>query len=199
MGGGSFLFGMESNWLDVANDALNNLGSPSISSFDDKTKAANLAKNTRKRVVDYVLGEHSWACAQERLSLPPDAQAPAFGYQSQFTMPADGVRLLLIENVDPQRYKIEGNRVLANTDVLHIVYIKVPDFPVYLRPYVKECISWYWAVKMAYSLCQDSNLRQECLQNYTRALQHGKHLNASENPHGVLTARHLLNIKLGGR
>jgi len=51
-------------------------------------------------------------------------EAPAFGYDHQYVLPADFIRLRLKDTYYHYKFEIEGNRLLTDHDEKHITYVK---------------------------------------------------------------------------
>ena len=76
------------------------------------------------------LRDGAWNFAVKRASLPALAAVPAHGYDAQFQLPSDSLKLLRVDGYQRLRYRVEGNRVLADTggplDVLYAADITEP-------------------------------------------------------------------------
>lgn len=110
--------------VQICSNALLMLGDKPINSFDESTDRSRLAKNVYPSVRDYLLRSHPWNCAIKREILAPDSTAPAFDYQNRFLKPGDWLRTLSVgkEGCRPD-YLMEGDYILANTNVLYLRYI----------------------------------------------------------------------------
>lgn len=74
---------------------------------------------------DAVLRAHPWNCAMARAVLAKNATAPAWGFDNQYTLPADPycLRVYRLEEPDAD-YQVEGRRLLTNEGPpLRILYI----------------------------------------------------------------------------
>jgi len=90
---------------------------------DDSRKAV-IARVRWPIIRDGLLRSHKWNCAIRRAVLAPDAEAPAWGFESYFTLPHTPycLRLLEIEDYN-EDYQIEGRKVGANVLELKIKFI----------------------------------------------------------------------------
>lgn len=110
--------------VSICSNALLMLGDTPISSFDDGSDRARLAANIWPTARDYVLRRHPWNCAVKRVTLNPDAEAPAFDFARQFTLPGDFLRVLSVgQQGERVPYKVEGRKILSDESVLMLRYI----------------------------------------------------------------------------
>jgi len=113
-----------SSSVTICSNALMMLGDAPISDFDEDNDRARRAKALWPIVSDYVLRRHPWNCAIKRVTLSPEATAPAFDYAYAFTMPGDCLRVLSVgmEGERP-RYKVEGRKILMDFNVCQLRYV----------------------------------------------------------------------------
>lgn len=112
--------------LDIANWALMLLGQGRISSLsDDSPKAENIAAGW-DMVRDSAIDKQAWHCHIERASLPADSAAPLWGFDYQFTLASNVIRVLQVgefypgpdlssnRNSDTALFRIEGRKILTS-------------------------------------------------------------------------------------
>ena len=81
--------------LDIANWALMLLGEKRVSSLsDDRANAENILAGW-DMVRDAAIARQAWNCHIERASLAADSTAPEWGYEAQYTLAGDVVRVLV--------------------------------------------------------------------------------------------------------
>ena len=108
--------------VDICNGALNQLGATTILSLTEDSKNARLCNSRYTQVRDGLFRTHPWNCLQKRVELAADTTAPAWGFTSAYTLPADCLRLLRILDYD-SNYKVEGRKILSNTSTMKILYV----------------------------------------------------------------------------
>jgi hypothetical protein len=108
--------------IEIVNFALGEVGSNLITSFDDLSAEATLAKAQYKSIRDAVVISREWTFAKTRYVLAQDAVAPAFGYLYQFVLPTNVLRVLRVydttgldTSTQLDDWIREGFRVLTNT------------------------------------------------------------------------------------
>jgi hypothetical protein len=116
--------------IELCNRALIALGAQPISSFDDATVEAEVARHLYPSLRDALLSSHPWRFATMQASLPQSTLAPAADYDCAFQLPPDFLRALSAGLPDRGRgldYRISGRRVEANADALVLTYVYRPD------------------------------------------------------------------------
>ncbi len=114
--------------LELCNVALAHLGEARIASINDDTVTARACLLHYGPVRDEVLRSHRWNFAIVRSQLI-ETTAPAFGWSRAFTLPADCLRALEINDNEvgdwiSETWAIEGRLVLTNAEAVNLVYVK---------------------------------------------------------------------------
>lgn len=114
---------MAQSSVDCCNSALQKLGAASITSLTDNSREArqcSIAYDSNRRSE---LRKYRWNFATTRAVLAPDADAPAFDYLYQFTLPTDCLRILLPRDADLD-WVVEGRKILSNdSSILNLRYV----------------------------------------------------------------------------
>jgi hypothetical protein len=164
---------MVSAEVDICNMALIRVGAKRIISLDDDTKAALLCKQYYEQTRDEVLREHEWNCATERASLARLSEAPAYGFEYAYQLPASPfcLKVIEMESQDYWPYKVEGRKLLTDNEECNIRYTKKMENPAEMDSYLVECIALRLATHLCESLSADANKTQALLGEYLVALQ----------------------------
>lgn len=115
---------------EIANLALSKLG-PGGGYLTDLSTDDSVAGDALRRVYvairDEVLEAHAWSFAQKRAVLAADVAEPLWGYENQFTLPNDCLKLLAIEGVavlNGAAYTIEDDKLLTDIEApLNVRYL----------------------------------------------------------------------------
>lgn len=171
--------------ISICSNALLQLGKKAIASFEDDNDNAVLCSNLYPLERDSILREHYWNCAMKRAVLAPVAIAPAFGFEAQFLLPSDFLRLYQVGDywVGDQRcpgYKLEGRNVLADGTVLPIVYVYRADESGWDSKLV-ELMTARMLWKLAYPVTQSTSLREELKDEYQRLAKTARAIDAQED------------------
>jgi KUP system potassium uptake protein len=97
---------MASN-VDIYNDALNELGQPSVSSATANTAGAKAIHAVFATELDLFLEEHPWNFAKARASLARRTGTPLFGFKYLYALPSDFLSIWQEERPD-MLYRGEG-------------------------------------------------------------------------------------------
>lgn len=180
--------------IDIVNRGLAKLGDMRITSLDDPTEAASLAASLYGPVRDAEIEAHAWNFAKSRIMLPADMEAPAFGWERQYTLPADCLRVLeagpwpqaIMSGFigrDTSAFALEGRKILTNHGpALNLIYLRrVEDSGFYPAVFV-EVLACKLAVEMAEGLSGSNSKRQLALTEYDLAVRQARRLNAIGHP-----------------
>ena len=137
--------------VDICNGALNQLGASTILTLTEDSKNARLCNARFTQVRDAVFRSHPWNCLQKRVQLAADSDAPAWGFTTQYTLPADCLRVLTILDYDAD-YKIEGRKILTDNSTMKILYISRIEDPNEYDELLRETLSAALAADIAYAV-----------------------------------------------
>ena len=145
---------MANSKSEICNIALAKLGSsPTLVDINqDDTKTAQFFRVIYNTARDSLLRQHLWRFARKRAVLAPLSTGPLFDGGNYFQLPVDCLRVIGTDGDYENAYGrwfIEGNKIVADTDVLNIVYISSVDDPTLYDPIFTEAL----AVKLAHDIC----------------------------------------------
>lgn len=172
--------------VEIANAALQKLGASAITSFNDSSKSARESNKCYDRLRQKLLRQHVWRFAIKRAQLPALSEAPLFGYDKQYQLPSDFIRLAARNQEELQFYQsmnIEGRKILTNLEApLKIRYVAEVTDPNEMDPVFRDLL----AVDMAHEMCEPitnsnvklANLKQERKDTMAEA----RRVNAFETP-----------------
>ena len=176
--------------VEIVNRALSKLGDMRISSLDDGSKSAAVASSMFEMVRDAETAAHSWNFAKTRKKIPAEVETPAFGWEYQYLLPTDCLRVLeagpwpaaVMGNYigrDTRSFIIEGQRLLTNLGpALDLIYLqRITDAGLF-PPVFVEVLACKLAVEMAESLTGSNSKRELAWNEYERAVSLAKRLNA---------------------
>ena len=176
--------------VEIANVALGMIGEPSITSFNDDLASARAANLRFPTVRDAVLRAHVWNFAKARQQLAKLAQNPPFGYDAQFQLPADWLRMVEVNpgpGVHPSPiapdYKIEGQRLLLNgSDTAQIIYIRRETDTTKWDALATEAFAARLASELAVAITQNRTLAQQLFDQYQVKLAEARSVDAMDEP-----------------
>lgn len=181
--------------IQVANRALTKLGAARIISFDDDNKQGRAIKSCFYDLRDDELRAHRWSFAMKRTSLAADSDAPAYGYQYQYTLPSDFLRLDMVNDEYPSAimdnyigseyndWSIEGGKILSDLQApINLRYAAQITDPNYWDVNFREALACRIAAELAEDLTQSNQKRQLAWDEYKQAINRAVHTNAIEKP-----------------
>lgn len=182
--------------VSICSNALLMLGAQPINDFNESNDRARLAANLYAGARDSLLREHPWNCAVKRILLAPDVETPVFGYPYSFTLPADYIRALTVNEGYRKDYLIEGRQILTHANSVKLKYVfQNTDVNTYDSSLI-NLLEMLMAAKMAYAITQSTSMSQFRLEEYQMALRVAKAQNGLEYPPETLGESLLLEQRL---
>lgn len=166
---------MASSSTEICNEALARLGEASISSIDDNSVAARACKLHYEPVRDKLLRSHRWNFATTRAVLSQLSPAPLFGWDYQYQIPADCLRVLDINDtadgdVITDEWVVEGTKILSNADTINLVYIARIETVGLFDDLFADALSCKLAVRLSESVRGTTGKTAELLEIYEQII-----------------------------
>ena len=181
---------------EICNLALTKLGeSNRITTIDDDTKPARELKAVYDMTRDALLRGHRWHFAMTRTALASLVAAPAWGYDTQFQLPPDFLRLDFVgdfyvgtdlsefRGTESMFYALEGGKLLCDLDdPLNIRYVaRIEDTSLY-DPLFNEAFACKLGLQAVEALTQSNSKQESIAAQYDVAIREAKRTNAIERP-----------------
>ena len=165
--------------VDICNGALNQLGATTILSLTEDSKNARLCNSRFTQVRDGVFRSHPWNCLQKRIELAQDTTAPAWGFSYAYTLPADCLRLLRILDYD-SNYKVEGRKILSNTETMKILYVSRVTDPNEYDELLRETLSSSLAADIAFAVTSNNTTATNMYNLFQDKLKDARFVDSTE-------------------
>ena len=165
--------------VGICNGALNQLGATTILSLTEDSKNARLCNSRFTQVRDALFRTHPWNCLQKRIQIAADSTAPAWGFKFAYTLPADCLRLLKILDYD-SNYKVEGRKVLSNTETMKILYVARVIDPNEYDELLRETLSASLSADIAFAVTSNNTTSQNMYQLYQEKLRDARFVDSTE-------------------
>ena len=165
--------------VDICNGALNQLGATTILSLTEDSKNARLCNSRFTQVRDGVFRSHPWNCLQKRIELAQDTTAPAWGFKYAYTLPADCLRLLRILDYD-SNYKVEGRKILSNTETMKILYVSRVTDPNEYDELLRETLSSSLAADIAFAVTSNNTTATNMYNLFQDKLKDARFVDSTE-------------------
>lgn len=184
---------MAGSVVQVANRALTKLGAARITSLSDDVKAARAIASCFDDLRDDELRAYRWQFAMKRTSLAALASTPAFGYLYQYQVPADFLRIDMVDDRYPDPvpdnyigrelldWVLEGNLILTDIAApLKLRYVAQITDPNAWDPCYREALACRIAAEIAEDLTQSNEKRRLAWAEYDKAINKAVRINAIE-------------------
>lgn len=170
--------------VQVCNNALTTIGEDSIVSLTDNSKAARLCNLQYEIQRDALLRQHLWNFAIERTSLPRLTTSPAFGFNNEFQLPSDFLRMVRTEfsdDIRPEKYRIEGRKLRTDSDTVKIEYIRKVIDPNEFDSLFIDLLASRLTVVLALPLTDSKSMLQNMSSLFVFKLSEARLADAQEN------------------
>ena len=165
--------------VGICNGALNQLGATTILSLSEDSKNARLCNSRYTQIRDALFRTHPWNCLQKRVQIAADTTAPAWGFKNAYTLPADCLRLLKILDYD-SNYKVEGRKVLSNSETMKILYVARVTDPNEYDELLRETLSASLSADIAFAVTSNNTTSQNMYQLYQEKLRDARFVDSTE-------------------
>jgi hypothetical protein len=189
------------NAVSICSNALLMLGAHPINDFNDAAQLSRavLCSNLYPHMRDKLIRSHPWNCCIKRALLAPDAVPPPFGYEQQFELPADFLRVLEArERGELIDYLLEGRSILADTVSLELRYVFRNVNEETWDSGLVELATLEMAALLAYPITQSASVRDSMKQDLIMATKVARAVDGQEDPAQTLGDEHLLGARFGG-
>ncbi|WP_339542534.1 hypothetical protein [Pseudomonas sp. JAI120] len=184
--------------VSICSNALLMLGAQTINDLNEPVDRAKIASNLYPTVRDDLLRTHPWNCTIKRVLLAPDATPPAFGYDNQFELPADFLRVLEVGQAGQQiDYLVEGRNILANATSVELRYVYLNDVENTWDASLVGLLTLAMACAMAYPITQSSTLQAAFEQKLAMAKKVARAVDGQEDPPQTLGDERLFAARFG--
>lgn len=182
--------------IQICNSALMKIGANLIDSLTDGSKEANACTQRYIPSKRSVLRMHPWHCAIRRVVLSPLTSTPAFGYAYQFRVPADFVRVVIVNPETESDYKVEGQMILGDFTTLDLKYVSDVDESL-IDDLIAEAIACYLAWDISFFITQSNTTKDVMNKDLKMIISKAKLANAQELPTQEVEANYFLEQRLG--
>jgi len=183
--------------VDVCNSALVQIGAKPISSLTDNSDAARTCNTIYEAARDKLIRMHPWNFATKRIALAEVLPAPVSGYDHQFGLPADCLRVL---NNDDENYDwmIEGRALLTDESAVIIKYLsRITDVNQWDSLF-REALELLLQSRLAIPMMNAPDVANQKLQEFRLFLIDARLADAQEGNGDVIYDEDIINARFGG-
>ena len=171
--------------VDICNSALTKIGATLITSLTQSHKNATACNARYEDLRDDLLRTHTWNFATERVKLAQLSTEPTFGYDYEYQLPSDWIRVVSVHDVDYDRavvkYKIEGTKLLTNASTIYLRYIKVVTDANEMTADFREALAWRLAAELAFPIANSGTMHDRMMVGFKSALRRARSADAIED------------------
>lgn len=177
--------------ITIVNLALLDVGSAKIGSLTEDSPEAAAANLVYDEALEYVLEAHDWDFATTRVQLAALSATPAFGYDHQYQLPADFVRLIGAWDNDDETGELDfriakgpsGGKVIeTDADALYVKYVAKVTDPNVMTPSFRKTLRYELAMPLAIKLHQSSTLADAMEKKRDKALRDARGIDGIQAP-----------------
>jgi len=165
---------MATTETQICNLALSRIGASRILAIDSSSVESRACLLHYEVVRDEVLRAHRWNFAIKRETLTALATDPSFGWEKQYQLPSDYLRMLQLNGweagEDPSRWEIEGRLLLTDQTEVEVKYIYRNTDASQYDPIFVQALACKLAAALAKEISGSSTISQEQLQEYERVI-----------------------------
>lgn len=169
--------------VSICNQALGEIGDTTIIvALTDQNKAAKYCNIFYADTRDALLAMFQWNFAVRRVTLVQLSATPEWGYNFQYQLPADIIKVLREENLHV-KYRIENDKLLTDEPSAKIKYIKKITTPGNFDPLFTMALVALLAHRLAKPLADGSTqTRRDLMDMFKERIKQAKAANSMEDP-----------------
>ncbi len=184
--------------VSVANLALTDLGADRIIALDEDSENARKVNAVFFLLRDAVLRSHPWNFAIQRRAFNQTVNTPVFGFDSEFQIPGDVLRILTPENRGYTEFVREGDKILVNdTSFKARCIVRIEDPTLWDEAFVVTFAARI-AAELAYSITDSRPVAVEKWEIYRLKYRQATGVDAQEGTPQEFLADEWLDSRLGG-
>lgn len=147
---------MGSAKIEIANNALSELGEPPLSSLATVSLPAETVEVHYDDTLEDLLGKADWRFAVQKSSLSRDVLAPLNEWQYQYTLPAQFMRMVSL--YPRSDFELYGLKLYSNAPELACDFVQKVSESYFPPPFVR-LVSLELAVRMCMTITGDVDLK----------------------------------------
>lgn len=182
---------MTTTKVSICNEALSMIGAKPIQSFEDNTENARRCASVYDSSRRALLRMHPWSFAKKRVQLAPVSTHPSFGYGHSFPLPRDFIRVIDAGEIN---YEIESRHILADTNLINLVYVSDNDNEQLWDSLFSECMALYLVRKLAKPITGSQAEADSAWQQLQSLLKQARAINGQERPAQDFAADYYPNL-----
>jgi hypothetical protein len=174
---------MATSSVQIANSALVKLGiTELLTAMSDSNVRGRTMNEQYDKCRKMTLRSHPWNFAMTRTSLTAEVTTPDFGWDYQFVLPSDCLRVWHVGELDSDDIKWirESNKILCDEESVDITYIKNVTDTTLFDAMFEEALALCLAADTCFALTQNRTLAADLKKEFEMAVRVGRSIDAQE-------------------
>jgi len=166
--------------VSICNTALTMIGADRINSFDEDTSNARACNAIYDQLRKEELISHPWNFATERVQLAQLSSTPAYGFNYEFSLPTDYLRIIAVQY--DYAYRVEDFKLRSDQAPFRCEYIKdVEDVSEFSYAFI-QLLTARLALELCYPISNSASLTERMEARY---LQKRKWATSADSQEGT--------------
>jgi len=173
--------------IAIGNRALQKLAAGSITALSDGSVLGDAVGLVYSDTRDFVLSQANWNFAIKRVVLTALSSVPSWGFAAEYTLPADSIRVVKIEDARPDDWSVEDGKILSKQGTtINVLYIyRNVDTTTYSQVFI-EALSARIALELTEHLVQSRTKKETMAAEYNDAIRVARQINKLEGTPNLL-------------
>jgi hypothetical protein len=182
--------------VTICSGALLKLGDQPITSLADDSTRALIVSALYPDVRRAVIRAHPWNATTKRFGpMAPLAEAPAFGYECQFQLPDDCIRVFDTDLGKDYPFKVEGRKLLIDSNVVSILYAFDEEDPSQWDSLLVEAVTARLAAEAAIPVTANSRLSEQMWALFANKMREATGTDGQEGTPSPVTSDVLIDCR----
>ncbi len=151
--------------IEIYNGALGKIGVGEITSLTEDSEQRIKLDSQYDTALEATLESFFWRFAQKRVQLAKDSSSPEFGFENQFILPADCIKIKepWAESTDPDSivWEEEGEFILSDEEDFYMIYTFRQENVGKFTPLFSEALEYKLASLVAMPLKNNRTLAEQ--------------------------------------
>lgn len=176
--------------VSICNQALAHVGAGTINALTEATAEARNCSLFYTTARDSLLAAYPWSWARKRESLAEVDNDLATKWQYAYTLPADCLRPIYVQDEDElgdehegYAYQVVGRTLYCDVSPAFLTYVYRLDDPAQYPAPFEEALAWSVASRIAMPLTKDARIRNDAIEMAARARVAAEVIDANGEQH----------------
>lgn len=192
---------MATSPVEICNWALTEIGASRIVALSENSRAAILANEQYDKHRKALLSSHPWNFASTRVQLALTVNTPVYGFEKEFGLPLDCLRVWDTDLPEELEWVVEtnyttGNRVLLcdSAEVRARIIRDITDTTKF-SPHFEKALAMTMAASWAYIITNSTTMKDQMERIARLAVAEARSFDSQENGRQIFEANDWVNSR----